>query len=215
MELIIGDRNWSSWSLRAWLVLKRARADFSERLVRLNRPETPAALAEVSPSGLAPALKDGELTIWDSLAISEYAAERFPEARLWPADRARRALARSATAEMHAGFRSLRGELPMDLARREHKTLTPLTQDDVRRVVRLWCGLRRRFGDGPFLVGEWSIADAFFTPVATRFRTYGVMLSDHGDDGSAGAYAEALLEQPDFLEWERGALEEAQQGRAS
>ena len=114
---------------------------------------------------------------------------------------------------MHAGFRSLRGELPMDLARREHRSLTPLTQDEVRRIVRLWGDLRRRFNDGPFLVGGWSIADAFFTPVATRFRTYGVLLSDHGDDGTAGEYAEALLNQAEFLEWERGALEDVAQGR--
>ena len=214
MELIIGNKNWSTWSMRAWLTLKRAGAEFSERMIPLNRADTPAALAEVSPSGMVPVLKDGDLTVWDSLAICEYAADRFPQARLWPGDAARRALARAATAEMHAGFRSLRGELPMDLARREHRSLTPLTQDEVRRIVRLWSGLRRRFADGPFLVGDWSIADAFFTPVATRFRTYGVMLSDHGDDGAAGEYAEALLEQPDFLEWEKGALEEVQQGRS-
>jgi glutathione S-transferase len=215
MQLIIGDKNWSSWSMRPWLVLRRAGAEFEERLVRLNRPDTPAALAEATPAGLVPTLKDGDLTLWDSLAISEYAAERFPDARLWPADPERRALARSAAAEMHSGFRSLRGELPMDLAKREHRTLTPITQEDVRRVVRLWNSLRRRYAEGPFLVGEWSIADAFFTPVATRFRSYGVMLSDHGDDGTAGAYAQVLLEQPEFLEWERGALEDVGQGSPS
>ena len=215
MQLIIGDKNWSSWSMRPWLVLKRAGVEFEERLVRLNRPDTPTALAEATPAGLVPTLKDGELVIWDSLAISEYVADLRPAAGLWPADPARRALARSAAAEMHSGFRSLRGELPMDLAKREHRTLTPITQDDVRRVVRLWTSLRAQFPDGPFLVGEWSIADAFFTPVATRFRSYGVMLSDHGDDGSAGAYAEVLLQQPEFLEWERGALEDAGQGTPS
>jgi glutathione S-transferase len=212
MELVIGDKNWSSWSMRPWLVLRRAGAEFNETVVRLNRPETPAALAAASPSSLVPALKDGELTIWDSLAISEYAADRFPDARLWPADPARRALARSAACEMHSGFRSLRGELPMDLARRENRTLTPITQDDIRRVVQLWLQLLRRYDDGPFLTGEWSIADAFFTPVATRFRSYGVMLSDYGDDGTAGRYAETLLEQPEFLEWEKAALEDVGQG---
>ena len=215
MQLIIGDKNWSSWSMRPWLVLKRAGAQFDERLVRLNREDTPAMLAQATPAGLVPALKEGELTIWDSLAISEYAADRFPDARLWPADIERRALARSAACEMHSGFRSLRGELPMDLARREHKTLTPITQTDVRRVVTLWNSLRRRYRDGPFLVGDWSIADAFFTPVATRFRTYGVLLSDYGDDGTAGAYAEVLLQQPEYLEWERGALEDVGQGSPS
>ena len=214
MELIIGNKNWSSWSMRPWLVLKRAGAEFTERMVRLNRPDTPAHLAEASPSGLVPALKDGDLTLWDSLAISEYVADRFPEARLWPADPVRRALARAAACEMHAVFRSLRGELPMDLPRREHRTLTPLTQDEVRRVARLWGGMLRRF-DGPFLAGAWSIADAFYTPVATRFRSYGVLLSDYGDDGIAGEYAERLLEQPDFLEWERAAIEEVEQGISS
>jgi glutathione S-transferase len=209
MELVIGDKNLSSWSLRPWLVMKRAGAEFTETVVRLNQPETPARLAQASPSGLVPVLKEEGLTVWDSLAISEYAAERFPEARLWPADPVRRALARSAAAEMHSGFRSLRGELPMSLRVREHRTLTPITQADIRRVVRRWSELRHRFSDGPFLVGEWSIADAFFTPVATRFRSYGVMLSDYGDDGTAGAYVEVLLQQPEFLEWERAALEEA------
>ena len=215
MELVIGDKNWSSWSMRAWLVLKRAGAEFSETLVRLNQPDSPANLGASSPSAQVPVLRDGDLTVWDSLAISEYAAERFPEARLWPQDRTKRALARAAAAEMHAGFRSLRGECPMDLERREHRTLTPLTQADVKRVVRLWADLRRRFGgDGPFLVGDWSIADAFFTPVATRFRTYGILLSDYGDAGAAGEYAEVLLEQPEFLEWERAALEDVGQGNS-
>ena len=215
MELVIGDKNWSSWSMRPWLVLKRAGAEFTETVVRLNRPETPGALAAASPSGLVPVLKDAGLDIWDSLAISEYAAERFPDAPLWPADAERRALARSAACEMHSGFRSLRGELPMDLSVREHRTLTPITQADIRRVVQLWVKLKRRFPEGPFLVGDWSIADAFFTPVATRFRSYGVLVSDFGDDGSAGAYAETLLQQPEFLEWERGALEDVAQGAGS
>jgi glutathione S-transferase len=209
MELVIGDKNLSSWSMRPWLVLKRAGAEFTETVVRLNQPDSPANLAIASPSSLVPVLKDGDLVVWDSLAISEYVAERFPDAALWPADPQKRALARCASAEMHAGFRSLRGECPMDLAKREHKTLTPITQTDVKRVVRLWGDLRRRHGSGgDFLLGGWSIADAFFTPVATRFRTYGVLLSDFGDDGTAGEYAEALLQQPDFQAWERAALEE-------
>jgi glutathione S-transferase len=209
MELVIGDKTLSSWSMRPWLVLKRAGAEFTETMVRLDRPETPAQLALHSPSGQVPVLKDEGLTIWDSLAISEYVAERFPGANLWPADSAARALARCACSEMHAGFRSLRGELPMNLARREHKTITPITEADIRRVTRLWTELRRRSAaDGPFLLGGWSIADAFFTPVATRFRSYGVHLSDYGDAGEAGTYAEALLAEPEFLEWERGALEE-------
>ncbi len=110
---------------------------------------------------------------------------------------------------MHAGFRSLRGELPMDLSTRIHKTVTPITETDIRRVTRLWTELRQQAEGGPFLLGRWSIADAFYTPVATRFRTYGVLLSDYGDDGTAGEYAEALLREPEFLQWEREALDEA------
>ncbi len=210
MEMIIGDKVWSTWSMRPWLVLKHTGAPFTETLVRLRREnsdEVRAALITAgSPSGLAPALKDGAVTIWDSLAISEYLAEKFPAARLWPADSVARALGRAAAAEMHSGFTSLRGECPMDLRRDEPATLTPATQENVRRIVSLWCELLKRFG-GPFLLGaRWSIADAFFTPVATRFRSYGVQPTDYGDDGSARAYAVRLLETPEYLAWEYEAL---------
>jgi glutathione S-transferase len=210
MELLIGDKVWSSWSMRPWLALRRAGAEFTETLIRLRTPQTDARIrAAGSPSGLIPVLKDGDLVIWDSLAICEYVAEAFPQARLWPQDRAARALGRSACAEMHGGFHSMRGELSMDLARREPATLVPATEADVRRMVSLWTGLLSRFG-GPFLLGpDWSIADAFFTPAATRLRSYGVRPSDYGDPGAAGAYAERLLEQPEYLQWEREALAEA------
>ena len=210
MELIIGDKNWSSWSLRPWLALKRAGVPFTETLVRLRREDTAAAIAQVSPSGRVPVLRDGDLVIWDSLAVCEYVADRFPAAALWPADDEVRALGRAAAAEMHSGFASLRGECPMDLALRTVAELSAATQGDVRRIVRLWCDLRARFQDkGPFLLGAWSIADAFYTPVATRFRSYGVKLTDYGDQGAAGAYGEHLLEQPEYLEWETAALAEA------
>jgi glutathione S-transferase len=207
MELLIGDKVWSSWSMRPWLVLKRAGADFVETPIALRTEQTDAKIrAAGSPSGLVPVLKDGDLVIWDSLAICEYVAEAFPKAALWPDDRAARALGRAACAEMHSGFHSLRGELSMDLAKQVVATLVPATETDVRRMVALWLGLLRRFG-GPFLLGEtWTIADAFFTPVATRFRTYGVRLTDYGDDGAAGAYGARLLEQPEYLAWETDAL---------
>lgn len=212
MELVIGDKLWSSWSLRPWLVLRRAGLPFTERLVRLRREDTAAAIAAAgAPAGRIPVLRlDDGLVIWDSLAIAEWAAEQAPGARLWPADPTTRALARAATAEMHAGFASIRGELSMDLALRERRDLTEPTRADVRRVVALWSELRGRFaGEGPFLCGAWSIADAFYTPVATRFRSYGVALSDHGDRGAAGEYAATLLAQPEYLEWEQAALAEA------
>jgi glutathione S-transferase len=207
VELVIGSRNWSSWSLRPWLVLKRAGAAFTETVITLRQEATEGEIAKHSPTGRVPVLKDGELVVWDSLAISEYLADKFPEASLWPEDPAGRALARAATAEMHSGFASLRGECPMDLGLRTSIELTEATAADVRRIVRLWSELRGRFAaDGPFLVGPWSIADAAFTPVATRFRSYGIRLSDYGDLGAAGTYGETLLETPEYLEWERAAL---------
>ena len=207
MELIIGTKVWSSWSLRPWLAIKRTGKPFTETLVQLREVGTSEEVAKVSPSARVPVLKDGELTVWDSLAICEYLAETFPAARLWPTDPAARALGRSAAAEMHSGFASLRGECPMDLSLRSEVELSEATHDDIRRIVRLWSDLRGRFGAaGPFLLGAWSIADAFYTPVATRFRSYGVRLSDFGDTGAAGAYCEVLLEQPEFLEWEKAAL---------
>jgi glutathione S-transferase len=202
MELVIGTKAWSTWSMRPWLAARRAGVEFTETLVQLRQENgaSEAAIRVHAPSGLVPALKDGDLTILDSLAICEYLAERHPE--LWPRDPAARALARSAAAEMHSGFASLRGECPMDLAATPRDaTLSEATHKDIRRIVRLWNDMLGRFG-GPFLAGDWSIADAFFTPVATRFRTYGVVLTDFGDTGPAGAYCERLLETPEFLEWE-------------
>ncbi len=206
MKLVIGTRKWSSWSMRPWLVLKHAGQVFDEILVPLRAAEAEPTLEAYSPSALCPVLIDGDLTVWDSLAICEYLADILPAAQLWPAGLAARALGRAACAQMHSGFQSLRGECPMELAAPfQTMELTEATQVDVRRLVRLWRELRARFaGEGPFLLGSWSIADAFFTPVATRFRTYGVHLAEYGDgDGSAAAYGALLLEQPEFLEWER------------
>lgn len=208
MRIVIGDKNLSSWSLRPWLALKRTGAAFDEVVVRLNREDTHEEILKHSPTGMVPALKtdEGE-TLWDTLAICEWLAERYPEARLWPADPMARALARCAAAEMHSGFASLRGECPMNLKLRIASDVTPLTQSNLRRLSALFTALRTRFEDrGPFLVGDWSIADAFYTPVATRIRTYGLKLSDYGDTGPAGRYIETLLQQPDFLDWEKAAL---------
>lgn len=206
MELVIGTKAWSTWSLRPWLALKRTGAAFKEIEVALRQGEaTTAEIGRISPSKLAPALRDGDLVVWDSLAICEYLAEKFPEAKLWPDDPALRALGRSAAAEMHSGFQSLRGECPMALEEAPRKLdISEATQKDVRKIVERWNQLLKRSG-GPFLLGEWSIVDAFYTPVATRFRTYEIHLSDYGDTGAAGAYAERLLETAEFLAWERAA----------
>lgn len=206
MELVIGTKRWSSWSLRPWLVLKRAGVDFTEIEIELRRGEaTGDEIGRLSPSRLAPALRDGDLIIWDSLAICEYLAEKFTEAKLWPDDPALRALGRSACAEMHSGFQALRSECPMALDETPRAfELSEAAEKNVRRIVALWTALLAR-SHGPFLLGAWSIADAFYTPVATRFRTYGVRLADYGDAGAAQAYAERLLETPEFLDWERAA----------
>lgn len=200
MELVIGSKRWSSWSLRPWLALKRTGAPFVERLIPLYQADgrTRAQILPHSPSGRVPALKAGEIVIPESLAICEYLAEAFPAAKLWPDAPDLRALGRAAASEMHAGFRALRLECPMDLARPvEAVALSDDAQADIARVRALWSDLLERSG-GPFLLGEWSNADAFFAPVATRFRTYAV------DPGSPRLrdYMDRLLAWPDFLEWE-------------
>jgi glutathione S-transferase len=206
VELVIGTKRWSTWSLRPWLVLKRAGVNFNEIEIELRRGEaTGDDIGRISPSRLAPALRDGDLVIWDSLAICEYLAETFPEAKLWPDDPALRALGRSACAEMHSGFQALRSECPMALDEAPRALeLSEAAGKNVRRIVALWTALLAR-SHGPFLLGAWSIADAFYTPVATRFRTYGVSLADYGDAGAAQAYADRLLQTPAFLEWEQAA----------
>jgi glutathione S-transferase len=204
MEIVIGTPKWSSWSMRPWLALKHTGAAFTQTVVELREAElSEAAIRKHSPSGLVPVLKDDGLVVWDSLAICEHLAERFPG--LWPRDPAAKSLARSAAAEMHSGFASLRGECPMDLTVMKAVDISEATQKDVRRLVEMWSQLLGRFG-GPFLAGEWSIADAFYTPVATRLRSYGIALSDHGDDGRCGEYAQRLLQTPEFLAWEKLAL---------
>lgn len=210
MQLVIGTKAWSSWSMRPWLALKRAGAPFTETLVELRRHErSTEEIARHSPSGWVPVLKfaeaEGGIVVWDSLAICEYVADRYPEAALWPSDPLRRAIARAATAEMHSGFAALRNQCPMDLALRTTASLSVETEADVRRLVQLWSGLRAEADGGAFLFGEWTIADAFYTPVATRFRSYGVDLAAHGDVGAAQAYADSLLATPEYLEWEAGA----------
>jgi glutathione S-transferase len=211
MKLITGTKRWSTWSMRPWLALRRAGIDFEEVMVPLRQDSatTAAIIAAGSPSGLVPVLIDGDLAVPDSLAICEYLAERFPAAKLWPDDVSARALARAAAAEMHAGFMPLRRDLSMDVGRRHEAEIVDETAASIRRIVALWRGMIGRFG-GPFLGGaDWGIADAFYTPVATRFVTYGVDLAAFGDDGTAAAYRDLLLVQPEYLEWEHGALAEA------
>ncbi len=208
--LVIGDKTYSSWSMRPWLVLKQAGAVFAEQKVGLYGPNKLADLTTVSPTGLVPLLRVGDLDIPDSLAISEYVAEAFPEAGLWPQDRSARAMARAATCEMHSGFTALRSQHPHHLFHRSHPTPSPEVTRELTRLVALWRSLRHRFGGaGPFLFGPFGIVDAFFTPVASRLRTYHLDPAQFGDeDGVAAAYAAALLANPHFLEWEADACTE-------
>ncbi|MEC7795898.1 MAG: glutathione S-transferase N-terminal domain-containing protein, partial [Pseudomonadota bacterium] len=196
-----------------WLVMKRTGADFTTVDVRYETQAQKAALRQVSPSGFVPVLRHGDTLIWDTLAIAEWAAETYPEARLWPADPTARALARSATAEMHSGFSALRTfcgtgpDRPMVGEARSETPSDPALDRDLARLVDLFRQMRGRFGQaGPWLFGDWSIADAFFTPVAARIRHFQIDLSAYGDDGVAVAYVAALLAQPDFRQWEAEAL---------
>jgi len=209
MKLIIGDKAYSTWSLRPWLILKRCGAEFEEVVVRLNRPDTAEAIARHAPAGKVPALQVDGVTIWDSLAIALWAEERFPNAGLWPADPHARWVARSAVCEMHSAFATLRNDLGMGP---DHLMVgepgdahvpSEALSGELRRMVAMWNDARDRFGQGgPFLFGAWSIVDAFFTPIAARFRHFRIDLAAHGDDGVAADYVHTLLNQKNFLEWE-------------
>lgn len=205
LKLAIANKNYSSWSLRAWLVLERTRAPFEELIIPLRQPDSEAEILKRSPSGRLPTLLDGAVVVWDSLAIAEYLAERFPSARLWPAEAVARATARSVCAEMHSGFTALRQTLPMNIRRRRPGGFdAPSVAHDIARITKVWLDLRHAFGSGgPFLFREWGIADAFFTPIAARFRTYGVPLPP-----DAAAYRDALLGWPAFRRWEQEAERE-------
>lgn len=198
LTLILGNKAYSSWSLRPWLALKQAGRLFAEVVIPLRRPDTRARILEHSPAGKLPVLKHGDLTVWDSLAICEYLADLFPDAALWPEDPAARAVARAVSAEMHSGFQSLRSSMPMDLTRKAPgEGMTEATVADIGRITALWADCRARFGaGGPFLFGRFSIADAMYAPVVTRFDTYGVALGD-----TARAYADAVLAMPAMREW--------------
>jgi glutathione S-transferase len=206
--LHVGNRNYSSWSLRPWLVLTWGNIDFDTQVIQLGGPgytlrQIPEVLA-VSPAGTVPAMRIGDEVVADSLAISEWAAEQVPS--LWPADSIARAQARAAVCEMHSGFAALRAGLPCNIRRRaEPRELNAAVRRDVERIDAIWSALRGRFGGaGPYLFGESpSIADAFFAPVATRFRTYAVKTSP-----TSQRYVDAILSEPAFRRWELEAIGE-------
>ncbi|MEM9169731.1 MAG: glutathione S-transferase family protein [Pseudomonadota bacterium] len=205
LTLVIGDKHLSSWSLRPWLALKEAGIAFREETIRLDRPDTRAQLQAQAPAGQVPFLRDGDLTIWDSLAILEYIADRFPDKRLWPDDPRARAVARSVSAEMHSGFSKLRTLWPMQFARDGLAHLQVGLDRDIARIDAIWTTCRKTYGaGGPFLFGAFSIADAMYAPIASRFRTYGpVALS-----AAAAAYRDHVLDGTACVAWRRGAEEE-------
>lgn len=204
--LIIGNKNYSSWSLRSWLTLKQSGLTFEEVRIPLDLPDTHTRILEYSPSGRVPALRQDNLTIWESLAICEYIAELVPDRHLWPTDPAARAVARAVSAEMHAGFSNLRAEMPMDCRARRSQAATSAVQQDIDRIFVLWQACRQQFGQGgEFLFGEFSIADAMFAPVTSRFVTYDVALTP-----AAQAYVNAVWGLPAMQEWLSAAEAEAE-----
>lgn len=200
MRLVIGNKNYSSWSLRPWLAMTVAGVAFEEQVISLRQPDTRARILQVSPSGRVPCLIDGALTVWDSLAICEYVNETYAEGRLWPADRAARARARAVVAEMHSGFAPLRTYMSLDIRARklEAGRLAQAREDvqaDITRVVALWTACLDDSG-GPLLFGDFSIADAFYAPVVTRLATYGVALPP-----LLAAYSERIFALPAMRAW--------------
>jgi glutathione S-transferase len=209
LTLCIGDKNLSSWSLRPWLLMKQSGIPFTEKLIRLDRPQTKEAILKFSPSGLVPCLVDRDIAIWDSLAIAEYLAERFPEKHLWPTAAAARARARSISAEMHSSFAELRKVWPMNFSRIGMRHLRPPgVARDIDRISKMWTEARAAFGaGGPFLFGAFSVADAMYAPVVSRFMTYGPV----DLPAAAAAYCEAVFSLPAMQEWGSGAAKEVAQ----
>jgi glutathione S-transferase len=205
MKLIIGNKNYSSWSFRPWLALKVAGISFEEEVISLDDPNFKSRVGRISGTGKVPALADGAVQVWESLAILEYLAEKFPRARLWPAESAARAEARAVAAEMHAGFVPLRRHLPMNMWRPvRRRELTPQVQADITRVEAMWTNCRTRFGaGGEFLFGSFGAADAMYAPVVSRFHTYGVGLG-----GVARDYMDAVMALSAWSEWKVAALAE-------
>lgn len=207
LTLVIGNRNYSSWSLRPWLLLKQFDIPFEVIRVPLYQAGSAAALTPYSPSGLVPVLLNGEFKVWDSLAICEYVQELFPSLAMWPSARDSRALARSVSAEMHSGFTAVRTHMPMNCKQSfPGKGLNAQTEPEIRRICQLWRDCRQQYGQaGSMLFGEFSIADAMFAPVALRFNTYQVAL-----DETCAAYVAAILSLPALQEWVEVARKETE-----
>jgi glutathione S-transferase len=207
LTLIVGSKRSSSWSLRPYLALMHAGAVFETRTILLDRPTSREEILKVNPTGRVPVLYDDGVAIWDSIAICEYVAELYPAAKLWPADRLQRARARSLSAEMHSGFVALRTNMPMELVEKRHgKGHTPEALADAQRIQTIWREAIAASG-GPFLFGAFTIADAMYAPVTTRFTTYGVEV-----DANARAYIDAVMALPAMKAWYADAANEPAPG---
>ncbi len=204
LTLVIGNKNYSTWSMRPWVAMTAFNIPFKEVNVTLNRPDTATLIAKYSSSGRVPVLLAGETAVWDSLAICEYLAEQFREKNMWPLDVVKRALARSVCAEMHSGFGDLRQAMWMNIkADFRGKGRTPGAQADIGRICEIWEECLTHSGAHDFLFGDFSIADAFYAPVVMRFRTYGVSLAP-----ALQAYADRVAAHPAVAQWIAGALAE-------
>jgi glutathione S-transferase len=206
LTLVIGNKNYSSWSMRPWLALRASSIAFEEVFIPLYTGDADKQrILAFTHSGKVPALIDGDVTVWDSLSIIEYLAERFPEKQLWPEDRARRAHARSISAEMHSGFAALRNECGMNLHRPVGAiALSAEARADIARIQQIWIECRQRYGtSGPFLFGSFGAADAMFAPVVHRFRTYAIEPVPE-----ARGYMETMMSLPAFQEWTRAGVAE-------
>jgi glutathione S-transferase len=205
LKLIIGNKNYSSWSFRPWIAMKVAGIPFEEEVISLDAADFKSRVSPHSGTGKVPVLIDGDVKIWESLAILEYLAERYPNAGLWPADPAARAHARAVASEMHAGFLPLRRHCPMNLWRPVRKReLTPEVAENVARLEQMWTDCRSRFGaGGPFLFGAFSTSDAMYAPMVSRLETYAVEVG-----APVRAYMTAMTSLPAWQEWKAAALEE-------
>lgn len=205
LKLIVGNKNYSSWSMRPWIAMKVAGIPFEETVISLDAPDFKATVRPYSGTGKVPVLIDGDVSVWESLAILEYLAEKFPDAGLWPADRAARALARAVANEMHAGFLPLRRLLPMNMWRPVIKReLTPEAAANVARIEAMWGQCRSRFGQGgPFLFGRFGATDAMYAPVVARFHTYAVDVA-----ANTRAYMDAVMALPAWREWHDAGVKE-------
>lgn len=212
LQLFIGNKNYSSWSMRPWVLLKQAGIPFEEVMVRFDSfsegSKFKTQIGKVSPTGKVPALVDGDIGVWDTLAIAEYLAERFPEKHLWPQDVKARATARSVCAEMHSGFTALRSNCPVNIEAQLPDIGALVWRDqpgvraDVQRLIEMWSGLLDTYG-GPMLFGEFSIADAYYAPVCSRLTTYALPLPQH-----IKAYVERVMSLPGMQAWVKDALAE-------